>query len=354
MPALHPIPLTPRDRSPLRPRRILPAAALWAAVPLFLSALAASAAEIHFNRDVRPILSDLCFQCHGPDSSSRKAEMRFDREEAFFAARDNGTPVVPGRLDESLLWQRISSSDPDEVMPPPESHKQLTAEQRDTLRKWIEEGARWQPFWALIQPSRPPVPAVRHAGWVRNPIDAFILERLEQAGLEPAPEADRRSLGRRASLDATGLPPDPQAIERFAADSSPAAYEQFLERLIHSPAYGEHRARFWLDAARYADTHGLHFDNYREMWPYRDWVIQAYNANLPFDQFTLEQLAGDLLPEPGLEQLVATGFHRCCMTTNEGGTIPEENAVSYARDRVETTGAVWLGLTLNCATCHDH
>jgi hypothetical protein len=319
-----------------------------------LGELLAPNAELRFNRDIRPILAETCFPCHGPDPASRKAELRFDREEDFFTKRESGFVVVKGKPQESLLYQRILSEDEDERMPPPDAHVQLKPEQQELLRRWIEQGAPWEKHWAFLAPERPTTPQVDHDGWQRNPIDAFVLARMQAAGLRPAPEADRRTLARRLSLDLIGLPPSPEEIEAFVRDSRPDAYERLVDRLLASPHYGEHRARTWLDAARYADTHGMHFDNYREMWPYRDWVIQAFQRNQPFDQFTIEQLAGDLLPEPTQSQLIATGFHRCGMTTNEGGTIEEENLVGYARERVETTSWVWLGLTANCAVCHDH
>ena len=317
--------------------------------------MALAAPSFQFNRDIRPILSDNCLSCHGPDSNARKAGLRLDTKEGLHGGtKDEGPVVTPGNPEKSALWKRIVTTDPDDVMPPPSSHKELKQPQRDILRRWIEDGAPWQPHWAFIKPERPPIPAVSRPGWVRNPIDAFILAKLDSLGLQPAPEADRRSLARRLALDLTGLPPRPEEVEAFVRDASAKSYDRYIRSLMERPAWGEHRARYWLDAARYADTHGLHFDNYREMWPYRDWVIQAFNHNQPFDQFTIEQLAGDLLPNPTDDQVVATGFHRCNMTTNEGGTIEEENLVGYARDRVETTSWVWLGLTANCASCHDH
>ena len=309
---------------------------------------------MQFNRDIRPILAENCFYCHGPDPGTRKAGLRLDREEGFFAPHDDGPAIVKGKPDESPLFQRLLSKDTDEMMPPPKSHHVLKAPQVALLRTWIAEGAPWQPHWALVKPQRPALPEVKQAGWARNEIDRFTLARLEQAKLTPAAEADRRALARRVSLDLTGLPPEPALVEQFVADAAPDAYEKLVDLLMSSPRYGEHRARYWLDAARYADTHGLHIDNYREIWPYRDWVINALNANMPFDRFTVEQLAGDLLPNPTESQLIATGFHRCNITTAEGGTIPEENLSNYARDRVETTSWVWLGLTANCAVCHDH
>jgi cytochrome c553 len=306
--------------------------------------------NLQYNRDVRPILADYCFSCHGPDSAARKADLRLDQREA---AIEMGA-LQPGSPDESELLRRVMSDDPDEQMPPPATKKNLSSQQKDTLHRWIEQGAPYQPHWSLIVPQRPPLPAVRQSDWVRNPIDAFVLARLEQLGLEPAAEADRRTLVRRVSLDLTGLPPSPEIIDRFLQDSSESAYEQLIDDLLQSPRWGEHRARYWLDVARYADTHGIHFDNYREIWAYRDWVINAFNKNQPFDQFTMEQLAGDLLPEATLQQRIASGFNRCNITTNEGGVIPEEYLVLYTRDRTETVAQTWMGLTAGCAVCHDH
>ena len=305
---------------------------------------------VSYNFDIRPILVENCFACHGPDPATREAGLRLDdREEAIAMSA-----FEPGNPDRSELVYRVLSEYDDEVMPPPHSHKTLSAEEKDLLVRWIEEGAEYEPHWSFVAPQRPEPPTLENAEWVRNPIDAFLLAELEAAGLEPAPEADRRTVARRLSLDLIGLPPTVEEVEAFAADESPEYYENYVERLLDSPHWGEHRARYWLDAARYADTHGIHFDNYREIWAYRDWVIEAFNRNLPFDRFTVEQLAGDLLPDPTLDQLIATGFGRCNITTNEGGVIAEEYAVLYTRDRTETTSQVWLGLTAGCAVCHDH
>ena len=316
--------------------------------------IAAPDATVDFQRQVRPVLSDACFQCHGPDEATRIAGLRLDVRDGAFGERPSGAPIVAGKPDQSLVYQRITDQDPARRMPPEYSHKKVTGEQADLIRRWIEQGAAWQEHWSFARPERPALPTVASEDWPRNPIDYFLLARLESEGLQPAPEADRHTLIRRLSLDATGLPPSPEQVEAFVNDQAPDAYERLVGRLMNSEAYGEHRARYWLDAARYADTHGLHIDNYREMWPYRDWVINAFNRNLPFDQFTVEQIAGDLLPNPTTEQIVATGFHRCNITTNEGGVIDEEVVVMYAKDRVDTTGTVWLGLTVGCATCHDH
>lgn len=322
---------------------------LCAALAGSVSAIAADDRVI-FNRDVRPILAENCFHCHGPDPGSRKEGIRFDREDGFFAKRDDAEPtVVKGQPDKSPLYERIIATDPDEIMPPPKEHKTLKPAEIAILKKWIEQGAEWQPHWAFISPVKAAVPA-----GAAHPVDAFIREKLTAAGLKPSPQADKRTLARRVSLDLTGLPPTPEMVETFVNDAAPNAYEKLVDQLLASPRYGEHRARYWLDAARYGDTHGLHIDNYREIWPYRDWVINAFNRNQRFDEFTIEQIGGDLLPKPTREQLIATGFHRCNITTAEGGTIPEENFANYAKDRVETTSWVWLGLTSNCAVCHDH
>jgi mono/diheme cytochrome c family protein len=324
------------------------------AVALGLSAWPAGQARaggpIEYNRDVRPILAENCFACHGPDSAARKADLRLDRRDDAVAMG----AIEPGKPEESGLVERLNATDPHEVMPPPAVHKTLTAEQKDLLSRWIAQGAEYQPHWSMIAPKRPATPKTSNPAWVRNPIDAFVLARLDAEGLKPAPEADRRTLARRLSLDLVGLPPKPADVEAFVNDKSADAYEKYVDELLRSPAWGEHRARYWLDAARYADTHGYHFDNFREMWSYRDWVINAYNANMPFDRFTVEQIAGDLLPNRTLDQQIASGFNRCAMSTNEGGTIAEENLVNYTRDRTETVSQVWLGLTAGCAVCHDH
>jgi hypothetical protein len=322
-----------------------------ASTSLWLSVSAAWAGDkLEFNRDIRPILAENCFACHGPDKNTRKAELRLDQREVALAK----DAIVPGHPEKSEMIDRIFSTEPSEQMPPPRSTRKLTAAQKEMLKRWVAEGAEYQPHWSYITPKRAEPPAVKNAGWVRNPIDRFILAELEKHGLKPAPEADRRTLARRLSLDLTGLPPTPAAVEAFVRDTSPEAYERYVDELLKSAHWGEHRGRFWLDAARYADTHGIHFDNYREMWTFRDWVIKAFNRNQPFDHFTIEQLAGDLLPNRTLDQVVASGFNRCNITSNEGGLIPEEYLVLYTRDRTETTAKVWLGTTAGCAVCHDH
>ncbi|MBL8828648.1 MAG: DUF1549 domain-containing protein, partial [Planctomycetaceae bacterium] len=319
-------------------------------VLILLPSLAAAADKLEYNRDVRPILADNCFACHGPDSAARKGDLRLDQR----AAAVEHKAIVPGQPDKSGLIDRVLSKDPEQVMPPPSSHKKLTAAQIDTLRRWIADGAEYQPHWSLIAPKKPTPPTVKNDAWVKNPLDRFVLAKLESLGLNPAAEADRRTIARRLSLDLTGLPPVVADVEQFVHDTAPGAYERYVDKLLERPEWGEHRGRYWLDAARYADTHGIHFDNYREIWAYRQWVVEAFNRNLPFDQFTIEQLAGDLLPNRSLEQQIASGFNRCNITTNEGGVIPEEYAVLYTRDRTETMGQVWLGTSVGCSVCHDH
>jgi hypothetical protein len=313
------------------------------------------AGEVDYSRDIRPLLSENCYKCHGPDAAVRKAELRLDTEEGTFRKLSaGGFAAVRGDSAGSKLYQRISTDDPAERMPPPDSGKVLTAEQIALIKAWLDQGATWREHWAFLRPERSPEPKVP-GGWsVRSPIDSFILSRLEREGLEPSAEADRYTLIRRATLDLTGLPPSIAEVDAFVKDSSPCAYEKLVDRLLASSRYGEHQARYWLDAARYGDTHGLHMDNERSLWPYRDWVISAFNSNLPFDQFTIQQLAGDVLPDPTREQLIATGFNRCNVSTSEGGAIKEEFLVRYAVDRVETTSTVWMGLTMGCAACHEH
>lgn len=316
----------------------------------FSSVARAEERTLEYNRDIRPILAENCFACHGPDSASRKADLRLDKREA---ALDMGA-IDPGHPELSAMVSRINSTDPDEVMPPPATKKVLTAQQKATLTQWIQQGAAYQLHWSFIPPVKTIPPPVTHTTAVRNPIDQFILAEVEAANLSPAPEADRRTLVRRVSLDLTGLPPSPDMVNAFVNDPDPNAYETLVDRLLNSATWGEHRGRYWLDYARYADSHGIHFDNFREMWSYRDWVIQAFNDNMPYSQFTIENLAGDLLPNATLDQRIASGFNRCNMTTNEGGAINEEYLVLYTRDRTETTAQVWLGLTAGCAVCHTH
>ncbi|MBC9868120.1 MAG: DUF1553 domain-containing protein [Opitutae bacterium] len=307
---------------------------------------------VDFNRQVRPILSENCYAWHGPDPETREADLRFDIEEWAFRERQDGPPaIVRGDPQNSPLYQRITHELKSERMPPSDSGKILAGEQKETLSRWIREGAVWQDHWAFIKPVRATLPP---QSWGNNAIDAFTYRAMRERDLEPNPEADRPTLARRLALDITGLPPTPEMVDQFVQDSSPHAYENLVERLLENPAYGEHQARIWLDAARYSDTHGLHLDNYREIWPYRDWVIDAFNRNQPFDAFVVEQIAGDLLPNPTLEQRLATGFNRCNPTTSEGGAIDDEYRAIYAKNRVETTATVFLGLTMGCASCHDH
>jgi len=315
---------------------------------------AAAPDSISFNRDIRPILSDACFQCHGPDRVTRKADLRLDLEKEAFADRDGHAAVVRGDLSRSELIARITHPDPEERMPPTDSGRSLTPHQIDLLKRWVEQGATWQAHWSFIPPQRPELPEVKHKDWPANPIDWFILSQLESKGLSPSPPAEKTALLRRVTFDLTGLPPTLAELDAFLADNSPHAYEQVVDRLLSSPRYAERMAAEWLDAARYADSHGYSLDRRRVMWPWRDWVIQAYQQNLPFDQFTLHQLAGDLLPHGTLAQQVATGFNRNHPIQSEGGVINEEYRVETVVDRVETTSAVFLGLTLGCARCHDH
>jgi|TARA_B110000263_G_scaffold25252_1_gene19353 hypothetical protein len=320
-----------------------------------LTALANATEPISFNKQIRPILADRCYACHGPDSAQRVSDMRLDQQETTFQELPSGEfPVVKGKPNESAVIHRIVSDDDEIKMPPVDSGKTLTQQEIELIQQWISEGADWNKHWAYEAPQHSPLPRPIRNWQQNNPIDLFIQARLKQLRLRPETQAEKETLIRRLTLDLTGLPPTIDEIDRFLSDDSPEAYEQIVDRLLKSPRYGEHLARNWLDAARYADTHGLHLDNERSIWPYRDWVIQAFNNNMPFDKFTVEQLAGDLLPTPSLKNRVATGFNRCNVTTSEGGSIDEEYYVRYAVDRVETTATVWMGLTAGCAVCHDH
>ncbi len=354
---------TPRVVSAPIPRPLLVALAAGVLLPASLAATAAEPAPaVDFQRDVRPILSDNCFACHGPDEATREADLRLDTRDGAFsprppAGRSNrprDPAVVPGDIDASLLVERITHADSLRRMPPEISQKTLSDEQIGLLTRWIEQGAAWDQHWSFKPTDRPATPTVEDEAWIRDPIDRFVLARLEAAELTPAEEADRRSLARRVALDLTGLPPDPGTLATFLDDTEAGAYERLVDRLLSSAHWGEHRARYWLDAARYGDTHGIHNDNYREMYAYRDWVIKAFNENQPFDEFTVDQIAGDLLADPTLDQLIATGLQRNNITTNEGGVLVEEYEAIYAKDRAETIGSVFLGLTVGCATCHDH
>ncbi len=309
---------------------------------------------VRFNVDVRPILSDACFACHGPDANARQSELRLDTEDGLFAEHDGHVVVVPGQLEASELYRRMTSDDPDEKMPPPDAERQLSAEQIALLKRWIEEGADWEGHWAFEPVRRPALPQVSQPQWLRNSVDAFVLAKLDHNELRPSQEASPETLLRRVTLDLTGLPPTLEEIDAYLADSSPDRYERLVDRLLTSPSYGEHMAVAWLDAARYADTSGYQTDGSRDMSRWRDWLIGALNAGMPFDQFTIETLAGDLLPNATLDQQIATAFHRNHRANSEGGSIPEEFLVEYIVDRVDTTGTVWLGLTIGCARCHDH
>jgi hypothetical protein len=327
-------------------------------VLLSFTALAAAegSAPIDFGREVRPILAKNCFACHGPDDAHRKAGLRLDRRDVAIAKRKRGgAAIVPGKPDESELIRRIASDDEGEAMPPKKSGgSPLTQAQVAVLRRWIAQGAPYPEHWAFVKPRRPDLPAVQDTAWPRHGLDHFVLGRLEKVGLHPTAPADRYTILRRASLDLRGLPPTPEEVEVFARDESPDAYERAVDRIIADPAYGERWARVWLDQARYADSAGYGSDPLRTIWRYRDWVIDAFNRDLPYDQFTIEQIAGDLLPEPTPEQRMATAFHRNTMTNTEGGTTREEFRVAAVKDRVDTTFQVWMGLTMGCAKCHNH
>lgn len=311
--------------------------------------------KVDFNREIRPIFSEHCYACHGPDENKRKAGLRLDVPEGAFKELKSGNhALVAGDLTKSTLVERIIATDLEEVMPPPKHNKPLTADQIALLQRWVQGGAQWQKHWSFIAPERPELPAVKDRKWPRNAMDYFTLARLEKEKLRPNPEADKATLIRRATLDLTGLPPTIAEVDAFLADESRDAYEKLVDRLLASPHYGERMAQNWLDLARYADTSGYHFDGVRFMWLWRDWVINAFNDNKPYDEFTLEQLAGDLLPKPTQPQRVATGFVRNNMTNDEGGADPDEYLNKYVVDRVNTVGAVWMGLTVGCTECHDH
>jgi hypothetical protein len=338
---------------------MFPGLSFWDRRVLFILALAwfvpLRNAAVDFNREVRPILSEHCYACHGPDEGKRKAGLRLDREEDAFKELKSGEHAIVGDdLEKSALVKRITTTDEDDVMPPVKHGKPLSKEQITTLTQWVKEGAKWQKHWAFVPAALPEVPATADSSWPKNPIDNFIAQKLEKSGLKPNPEAEKTALIRRVSFDLTGLPPTIDEVDAYLADSSDSAYEKVVDRLLTSPHYGERMAQNWLDLARYADTAGYHFDGTRYMWLWRDWVINSFNNNKPFDQFTIEQLAGDLLPNATREQKIATGFVRNNMTTDEGGVDPDEYLNKYAADRVTTLGTVWLGMTVGCAECHDH
>ena len=323
-------------------------------IPPVFGADQSPAARIEFNRDIRPILSEKCLHCHGPDSSTREADLRLDDPKNALQPRDGYQIIDRKHPRQSELIQRLLTSDESLKMPPVDSGKEISPEEIDLLQRWIAGGAEYQQHWSFLPPRRSKLPEVQNQSRIQNPIDRFVLARLEQEGLKPSPPADKATLCRRLSLDLIGLPPTLDELDRFLKDDSPEACEKLIDRLLASPHYGEHRARYWLDAARYADTSGYFTDEEWEMWHWRDWVINAFNQNQPFDQFTIEQLAGDLLPNPTQDQLIATGFNRNHMTTLETGIIDEEYRVEYMVDRLDTTSTVWMGLTMGCARCHDH
>ena len=314
-----------------------------------------SSGKVDFNRDIRPIFSENCYACHGPDKNKRKAGLRLDIKEEAFKKQDSGDyAIVPKNIKKSKLLKLTSSQDEDDRMPPSKFGKRLTREQTTLLKRWVEQGAEWKAHWSYLPPERPLVPNVKNKRWPRTEIDYFVLEKLEKAGLLPSKEGEKTTLIRRATLDLTGLPPTLEEVDAFLSDSNTNAYEKVVDRLLDSPHYGERMAVTWLDAARYADTSGYHFDSPRFMWLWRDWVIKAFNQNKPFDEFTVEQIAGDLLPNATREQKIASGFHRNVMTNDEGGADPAEYLAKYIVDRVNTTATVWLGTTIGCAECHDH
>jgi len=325
-------------------------------LPVFIffslsSSLTAADSRPDFARDVLPILSDKCFQCHGPDEKARKGHLRLDRKEDALQE----PTIVKGKSPDSILFQRITSTDPAKTMPSPKSNKKLTTAEIATLKAWIDQGANWGQHWAFVKPTRPAVPEIRDRKHeVRNPIDAFVAQRLMREKLPQSPPADKERLIRRLTLDLTGLPPTLEEVDAFLSDDSPTAYDRLVDQLLKSPRFGERMAWDWLDAARYADSNGYQGDGERTMWPWRDWVIRAFNDNMPYDRFTVEQLAGDLLPNATKEQTLATGFNRNHMINGEGGRIAEENRIEYVFDQSETVGTIWLGLTLTCSRCHDH
>jgi hypothetical protein len=327
-------------------------------VALFALAASVGGAEptnvVDYQKSIRAILSDNCYHCHGPDEKTREGDFRLDVRESAFASRESGAGIVPGKPVESLLYQRITSSDPFQKMPPPDSGRKLTAEQVELIRTWIEQGGTWKDHWSFVPPVGVVSPSVKDSSIVHSPIDSFVVARLDKEGLALSPMARTETLARRLSLDLTGLPATWEEVGRLVEDASPDRIDRYVDRLLASPRYGEHFASGWLDAARYSDTNGYQNDGTRTQWPWRDWVIAAFNADMPFDQFVFAQIAGDLKPNATTEDRVATGFHRNHPLNGEGGRIPEESRVEYCVDRVDTTATVFLGLTLGCARCHDH
>ncbi len=342
--------MPPRERTGLRDFLFTMLLLCWSAGAMAATAQAPAEPKVDFARDIRPILAQHCAACHGFDQKTRKANLRLDLRESALARK----AIVPGNAKASKLIARIEAADEGERMPPPETGKPLSDRQKHLLRTWIEQGAAYGQHWAFAPPRRPAPPPVRNAPWLRNEIDAFVLHRLEREGLPPSEQADPATLLRRLTLDLTGLPPSLAELDAFLADPSADAYERAVDRLLASPRYAERMALAWLDAARYADTNGFNNDEDRTQWPWRDWVIAAFGRNLPHDRFIVEQLAGDMLPGPTLSQKIATGFHRNQVHNTEGGIIPEEYRVEYVADRVHTTATVFLGLSMQCARCHDH
>ena len=326
----------------------------WGAICLSYGLCAQVFAEVSFNRDIRPILADTCFQCHGPDANARKADLRLDIRELAMADRDGAAAIIPGNAEDSLVIWMINAADEEDRMPPIRHPRVLTVEEKQLFADWIDEGAEYQEHWAYLPPKKEPLPEVSDATWPKNEIDRFVLAQLDREGLSPSPTAERETLIRRVSLDLTGLPPRPEEVDAFLTDKSPEAYEKVVDRLLGSSRYGERMVWDWLDAARYSDSNGYQNDPQRGMWPWRDWVINAFNDNMPYDQFSIEQIAGDLLPEATREQKLATAFLRNHMINGEGGRLPEENRIDYLFDQAETVGTVWMGVTMNCARCHDH
>ena len=320
----------------------------------FPSFLSAQAPTVNFIRDIRPILARNCYECHGPDEEHRKGDLRLDTQDGAFKSQGDLTAFVPKNVEQSEAIRRILSTDDNERMPPPKSGKTVTPEQVELLKRWIEQGAPWSSHWAYEKPARHAPPVVQDMTWPRNDIDRFVLSRLEKEGLKPAPEADKSRLARRVALDLTGLPPSDELVAAYISDSSPDAYEKLVDRLLQSASYGERWARLWLDLARYADTRGYEKDRTRTIWRFRDWTIDAFNNDMPYDQFTREQLAGDLIPGATPNQVLATAFHRNTMVNEEGGTDDEEFRIAAVKDRVDTTAQVWMGLTMGCAKCHSH
>ena len=327
---------------------------LFPALALIIASCVAGAGEVRFNRDIRPILSDKCFKCHGPDANHRKADLRLDTLEGALADLGDYAAVVPGAPGKSELIARITTGDEDDVMPPPDSGKTLSDDEKKLFRDWIAQGGEYEAHWAYIPPKRPPMPTVSARAWPSGAIDRFILARIESANLSPSPQADAATLARRLHFDLTGLPPSPRLAKRLASDTSPEAYARVVYELLASPRFGERLATYWLDLVRYADTVGYHGDQDHAITPYRDWVIKAFNDNLPFDQFTAEQLAGDLLPNATMNQKIASGYNRLLQTSHEGGVQKKEYLAKYSADRVRNVSNAWLGATMGCSECHDH